>query len=148
MCLYNISTPIIATEDKECFKVVKKNSEDNLFSYKENHPLTLGNKETSVITFRTRGEAPEDYPDTIKSKKTIERALHSYSTLIGAEQDPLYIRDKEEAGLVIAKCIIPKGSTYYEGITCWFNWDELESSIPSYASDVIILNEIIEEGKQ
>jgi hypothetical protein len=140
MCLFNVSEPIIATEDKECFKVVKRDGEGNLLSYKEDYLFNLGKKDTSEITFDENEAAFNDHVE-ITSSKIIRQAFHSYPTLEDAKRDALYRADYDK-NLVIVKCIIPQGSTYYKGDTCWFSW-WLETVIPSYASDAIMLTEIV-----
>ncbi len=86
--------------------------------------------DTEIIGYQTfyqgfKVEMGETYTSELeKTGDTIEKGLHSFETMKGAK---LY-------SSTVAKCIIPKGSQYYEGM--------FGSSV-SYASDTLTYVEIV-----
>ena len=89
--------------------------------------------DTEIIGYQTyyRGfkvEIGETYTsDLEKIDGTIEKGLHTFKTM----------EDAKSVSYIVAKCIIPKGSKYYEGL---FDHD---ASYASYASDRITYVEIV-----
>ena len=86
--------------------------------------------DTEIIGYQTfyqgfKVEMGETYTSELeKIDDSIEKGLHSFETMEGAKS----------VSYIVAKCIIPKGSRYYEGI---FNRDV------SYASDKLTYIEIV-----
>ena len=137
--------PFIAEEDITCYKVLKKTEKGEFLSQIWNYQYELNKKCQSVITLDK-----EKY--SMFTLNAIYQGFHSYKSLQNAIRD--YILDRQK--LVIAKCIIPKGSHYYiayndvkETFRVYRSLDEIEDSyiIDIYASDCIIIKEILSEDQ-
>ena len=118
MCLKisnGFGEPQIATEDLIVYKVLKSISDKFTTPY-QNTVIKIGCTYTSEFSFNFFGD--------------IEKGLHSYVSLDNARYDAMgYIIKR-----VICKCLIPKGSRYYQG---------LFGKYKSIASDKLTYLEII-----
>lgn len=115
--------PQIATEDIYCYKVLLKNFRDQgLATLYTKTPVSIGSTYESGFSFTEWGD--------------IDCGLHSFGRLIQANNfiDVWLIPSTVE--YVLCKCVIPKGSRYYQGsfVSCL-----------SYASDKLTYLEIIED---
>ena len=114
MCLVTNNPEHIAKEDITCYKVVFL--EDNkLLSFYYGFEYILNNLYTTGILY-IRDLIEEDYI-------CIERAFHSYTSLDHAMR---FL----QAGVIIVKCIIPKGAKFYQDDEC-------------FASSQIIIKQIL-----
>ena len=92
--------PLIASEDLVCYKILldhRNLKAETLLTYYQETPVKLGRTYTSEFSYDRDGD--------------VERGLHSYKNLRGA-----IIDEKDSFGrTIIVKCVIPKGSRYYQG---------------------------------
>ena len=125
MCLITTKNiPEIAQEDIVCYKFYELYDNGKLFSpYQGSHAPAI-NKVTNTLLDRA-------YLSNYRAAYMVSRGFHSFkyiNDLIKELDFWLY------SDIKIFKCIIPKGTKYYEGK---FN------NSPSYCSESIILKEII-----
>ena len=110
MCLSltkNQTTPIIAKDDVVCYKhlLVK---DGHYFTPYYKTEINFNKVFSSIIEMMNDGEAPYTH--------NIEEGLHSFANIEDCEQDLFSCFGSDGIEFrVIAKCIIPKGSTYYSG---------------------------------
>ena len=116
MCTDHLSAKQIATEDIVCYKHIMKVGRKYVTSYQET-PITFRKMMTSDVIV----ENPE-------GKSWINVGLHSYIRQEEAEYQANSLSE------VLVKCVIPKGSEYYEGR---FLWD------PAYVSNQLIYKRVI-----
>lgn len=130
MCLFaNRKYALIAQEDIECYKVLRR-IDDVLTSYY--HEKFIWKKSVTYTSLL------ESFDSVFKSCQcNVERGFHSYMYQKDAERFINEISGDEI--LVLVKCIIPKGSRYFEGQST--DWRA------GYASDMIIFTSIIKEYK-
>ena len=125
MCLITTKNiPEIAQEDIVCYKFYKLYDNGELFSpYQGSHAPAI-NKVANTLLDRA-------YLSNYRAAYMVSRGFHSFKYLdnLIKELDFWLSFDIE-----IFKCIIPKGTKYYEG-----KFDDF----PSYCSESIILKEII-----
>lgn len=135
MCLYIGESPeqLIADADICCYKVLFNNKKavifQTLFRQKgfltpyQNTKVVIGRAYKSEFTFSMAG-------------KGVEKALHSYGSIESAKVDVDFFNgfSTYKGKMCICRCIIPKGSRYYEGIY---------DGKASYASNKIKYLEII-----
>jgi hypothetical protein len=111
---------------------------DNNYEYYRLHPeyineLTIDGKSIIKLVYKTVYQRViVEIGNTYKSEinyfmRKVEEGLHSYRDLAWAKMS-------ERKDAVYVKCIIPKGSYYYEGSFCDY---------PSYASDTLKYVEIV-----
>lgn len=105
----------IATEDISCYKVVKSHG-DRFYTPYFRADAQLGQTYYSEFTFNHYGD--------------VSRGLHSFKSLKAATAEA----DSFIANTKIIRCVIPKGSRYYQG--------KFGNAI-SYASDTLTYLEII-----
>ena len=100
MCLpTNQTKPLVAEKDITCYKVVYPASKDGVFcSEFRNFKYSLGTR-----------YAEKRFPET-PVHSAVHEGFHSYRTIEAA-------RIRESAPLVLIRCVIPKGSRYYESYT-------------------------------
>lgn len=101
MCLAtNQTEPLVAKKDITCYKVVyPAKAGDGVFhSEFRNFEYSLGTR-----------YAEKEFPGTV-AVHAVHKGFHSYRTIEVA-------RIRESAPLVLLKCVIPKGSRYYESYT-------------------------------
>lgn len=138
MCLSIMDTALkIAENDIECWKVLKRNfvigkplsakffSEFKKFEYKIGEVYRLESPLVCTIDYNGCYFVDEGF-HSFASKEDIERYIIN---LI----NPFHSIERE-LSMVLARCIIPRGSKYFEGIY---------ASSKSYASDAIRIEEII-----
>lgn len=96
MCLYTEqSKPLTAEKDITCYKVVNPANMDGVFrSMFQEFKYSLGVKYEE-----------KDFPGTASC--TVHKGFHSYRTIAVA-------RFHAAVSYVLIKCVIPKGSRYYE----------------------------------
>lgn len=130
MCLYTKQTePEIAEEDIICYKFYRKYNETLVSPYQK-----VAAPEIGIITNTELGKSyrPNDngsYIHNFLGFKRVDKGFHSFKTLEEIKhvvENNLY--------LVIFKCIIPRGSSYYKGI--------FDDRYESYCSNSIKLIEI------
>ena len=129
MCLYTKQIePEIAEEDIICYKFYVRYDETLFSPYQESRAPEIG-----IITNTELGK-PHKLNNIydLYYFKGVDKGFHSFKTLKGAEYEAS--RYKRNRDLVIFKCIIPRGSSYYKGI---FN-----DRYKSYCSNSIKLIEI------
>ena len=125
MCLITTKNiPEIAQEDIVCYKIYILIAEDELLSPYQGSPAPAINKVTNTLLDRA-------YLSNYRAAYMVSRGFHSlkYVGDLIKELDFWLYSD-----IKIFKCIIPKGTKYYEGKF---------SDFPSYCSESIILKEII-----
>lgn len=136
MCLFiknkNLK-PKVARKDIVCYKIVKTNSlyrlrDDERGKYRFITPFQGAYVELGMTVEAKGGNAQPNpiywwTPRRIKDKgynKFVNKGLiHSFKTLEGAKKSftfPDYAFTLTEDRCYIVKCIIPKGTKYYEGI--------------------------------
>ena len=137
MCLYkgiHQIVPRYATHDIECIKI--------MVNYRHSDDVTRMKLIDSPIQNFTYIMGKKYGPINVKPSLTsipvlykIDRGFHSFPSLeIALRYKYYYSRCK------VCKCIIPKGSWYYNGVTRF-------TDSKSYVSDSIIIKEIMEEQK-
>lgn len=119
MCLVTFQNePQRATKDIECYKIVSFGKKDG-----EYH---------SYYYFQHKWVLNELYSSPLNKKGTrVEEGFHSYAYLNNAKQT----MELRPLGSVLVKCIIPKGTCYYEG---------KQGDYDGYASDNIKIVEVID----
>lgn len=125
MCLKIKSTkPLIAKEDIVCYKVFFKTQKGKLRSvyYLKYWKLNKLYIDRPAVVIHT-----SQYPPQVGVYKG---AYHSFKSLKNARSE----RKTMIEGTVMAKCIIPKGSTFYFGE--FYDWE-------GYASKRLIIKSII-----
>jgi hypothetical protein len=127
MCLQNVKKLKIAAEDITCYKVIIEREEGVYITpYRRAH-VCIGETYHSEI----------DWEDEF-----VEEALHSFTTMNGAEMETLWWKNQStvysKESFKIAECIIPKGALYGKGVynTC-VNLAPGTQFVKSYASDCI-----------
>lgn len=100
MCLHsNQSKPFTAEKDITCYKIVNPANMDGAFrSEFREFKYYLGDKYVE-----------KDFPGTVYSC-TVHKGFHSYRTIAVAQFHA-------STPYVLIKCVIPKGSRYYESYT-------------------------------
>lgn len=97
--------PNVAEEDIECYKIVFKN----------------GLNYFSALFFSFNYKFGEEYEEAQFQKTNpdgyIYRGFHTFNELEDAERE--FRRNFNTGLFVIAKCVIPKGSRYWEGGNGW-----------------------------
>ena len=121
MCLTRSNTkigPKYATQDIVCYKVLYKidKEDDVYYSPFVNFMYKLNKRVSSNFGFRCCTLPPSPQEEYIFLKKIrnfefIHQGLHSFKYLIDA-----YKLNNPTLGDVVMKCIIPKGSWYYDGV--------------------------------
>ena len=133
MCLYTKQTePEIAKEDIICYKFYVRYDETLFSPYQESRAPEIGIVANTELGRSYRPTDIGSYIHNFLGFKRIDKGFHSFKTLEEVERE--VNKYKREFDLVIFKCIIPRGSSYYKGI---FN-DRYES----YCSNSIKLIEI------
>ena len=120
--------PLTASEDMVVYKHLMDNRKGKFDNFKKSllttyrkQPVKLGSTYTSGFSINEDGN--------------VEMGLHSFDELNSAKEDGYYEnRYPEEMPIVYVKCLIPKGSRYYEGRFC---------GDTAYASDQLTYLEII-----
>ena len=138
MCLATkTDTPSIAQKDIVCYKFyilhkVYPPCEDAvLLSPYRNSPAPAINKVTNTLL--GGAEYAEAFLNGITiSMYLVNLGFHSFKCIDDLVKETNFYRFFT---IKIFKCIIPKGSKYYEGVYCEY---------PSYCSESIILKEIID----
>ena len=133
-----------AVEDMVCYKVLDKNYvHDKLTTIFKRSVVNIGELYTSEFTFN-------------HDSTSVQMGLHSFTYEDDAKKLMEYVNryklnNEHELNkfAVVVKCTIPKGSTYYEG-NFEYNTDlsREAQNADSYASNVLIYNEIIHERIQ
>ena len=124
MCLITTKNiPEIAQEDIVCYKIYIL-IEDELLSPYQGSPAPAINKVTNTLLDRA-------YLSNYRGAYMISKGFHSFKYLDDLIKELDFWQSYD---IKIFKCIIPKGTKYYEGK---FN------NSPSYCSESIILKEII-----
>lgn len=118
MCLVTNNPEQTAKEDITCYKVVFLEG-NKILSLYQCFEYILNNLYTTVISY-TRDVVEEDYI-------CIERAFHSYTSLDYAMR---FLQAHAIYGAAVVKCIIPKGTKFYQDYEC-------------YASNQIIIKQIL-----
>lgn len=101
MCLHTKEKAEIANKDIVCYKILVKNKANNIYTPFMKERIIIKNTYTSFLQ---------------NNNGDVSKGLHSMATLCDA--NALLARIKpyfESHELVMAKCIIPKGSSYYKG---------------------------------
>ena len=131
MCLITTKNiPKVAQEDIVCYKFYKLYDNGELFSpYQGSHAPAI-----NEITNTLLGGA--EYAEMFLNGITISMyfvnlGFHSFKCFDDLVKETNFYLFST---IKIFKCIIPKGSKYYEGVYCEY---------PSYCSESIILKEII-----
>lgn len=133
MCLVRLNIhcgPKYATKDIICYKVLRKNNQNEYFSPCAHFIYELNKRVSSIFSFTLSTSTcfpPQKEYTVLKSLTNfncVTQGLHSFNCLPAA----IRFRDCFVEGGIVMKCTIPKGSWYYEGIQ-----DEL-------VSDNIIIN--------
>ena len=133
MCLYTKQTePKIAEEDIICYKFYVRYDETLFSPYQESRAPEIGIVANTELGRSYRPTDIGSYIHNFLGFKRVNKGFHSFKTLEEAERE--VNKYKRKFDLVIFKCIIPRGSSYYKGI---FN-DRYES----YCSNSIKLIEI------
>jgi hypothetical protein len=131
MCLHlngKQNSPKVATKDITCYKFLKRRLNIHEYyytTYYQLSPVEIGNTYESKIIVEK----------SVIGEHIINIALHSFKYLSNLRKTIRrygYYTDK----IVIVKCIIPKGSTYYLG--------DFEGEGLSYASDKLTYVKILE----
>ena len=102
MCLITSNPEQTAKEDITCYKVVFLEG-NKLLSLYQCFEYILNNLYTTVISY-THDLIEKDYI-------CIERAFHSYKSLTHAVN---FLHVHAIYGVIIVKCIIPKGAKFYQ----------------------------------
>ena len=125
MCLITTKNiPEIAQEDIVCYKFYKLCDNDELFSpYQGSHAPAI-NKVTNTLLDRA-------YLSNYRATYMISRGFHSFKYLDDLINELDFWQSFD---IKIFRCIIPKGTKYYEGKF---------GDFPSYCSQSIILKETI-----
>lgn len=110
-----------ATEDMIVYKVISLYCDGSYVTPYQYASVKLGETYTSEL----RKE---------KNDSIVEIGIHSFKNLVDARNEKNYWDDPQE----IVKCIIPKGSKYYEG--------DFSCLVDSYASTALKYLEIIEQS--
>jgi len=134
----------IAEDDIICYKVLDKNYvHDKLTTIFKRSVVNIGKLYTSEFTFN-------------HDSTSVQMGLHSFVHEDDAKKLMEYVnryKSNNEHELnkfaVVVKCIIPKGSSYYEGnFEYYTDLGREAQNVDSYASNVLIYNEIIHERIQ
>lgn len=123
---------MVADEDIICYKVIFNYCGCSKYrTFYQISMIELGEKYHSKLELYTDGDTFDGH--------SIEMGLHTFCNLKDTKS---FVRSKAgqytNRDIVIAKCIIPKGSTYYKGIFRVRN-----KNIESYASDTLQYEEIV-----
>ena len=127
----------VAKTDMIVYKIVDKISNDKyvsvfqLCSY-EKDKVYKTSINTRIVTVKPKGEVL--YPFILPKARIIDEGFHSYKHLEDA-------KSIAEMGNIIIKCIIPKGSTFYNGFQEYTLADGSSALIDQYVSDKIIVKE-------
>lgn len=135
MCLItNKSVPNIAPKSIECFKLYKRGKSGQALTPYE---------ETLICNTELKGLKPflpfniylnPKKIEEINSQKTkfavSSGYIHTYKTYANAKYNKKVLEKYYDRDFFIAKCIIPKGYEYFEGVDL--------NGAPGYASDGII----------
>ena len=132
MCLYTKQTePKIAQEDIICYKFYRRCNEILFSPYRGFAAPEIGIVTNTKLEKPYRPEDNNFYIHNYYGFKRVEEGFHSFKTLEEVKHKVNGYRNN--LNLVIFKCIIPRGSSYYEGI-----FDKYES----YCSNSIKLVEV------
>ena len=126
MCLYTKQTePKIAEKDIICYKFYRRYNKILISPYQGFRAPEIG-----ITANANLGKSYIPENDHYYDFKRVDEGFHSFKTL---EEVKHKVNGYRNLDLVIFKCIIPKGSSYYEG-----RFDRYES----YCSNSIKLVEI------
>lgn len=138
MCLITTKDiPEIAQEDIVCYKfyvlheVYPPYEGAVLLSPYQNSPAPAINKVTTTLLDDTKYTVMS-LNNTIVSRCLVNLGFHSFKYLNDLVRETNFY---PFSTIKIFKCIIPKGSKYYEGVYCKYS---------SYCSESIILKEIVD----
>ena len=115
MCLYTKQTePEIAEEDIICYKFYVRYDETLFSPYQESRAPEIGIITNTELEKSYRPRDNGSYIHNLLGFKRVDKGFHSFKTLEEAERE---VNDCwNNLDLVIFKCIIPRGSSYYKGI--------------------------------
>ena len=132
MCLITTKDiPEIAQEDIVCYKLYKLRDNKLLSPYREVVAPNINEVTNTVLdracVFSYKGN---------HVNYSVSRGFHSYKNISNSKEElRFWIHFLAYSNVRIFKCIIPKGTKYYEGKF---------GDLPSYCSESIILKEIID----
>lgn len=115
MCLYTKQTePKIAEEDIICYKFYRRYNEILISPYQGFMAPEIGIVANTELGKSYRSTDNGSYIHSFLGFKRVDKGFHSFKTLeeIKHEVNGYW----NNLGLVIFKCIIPRGSSYYKGI--------------------------------
>ena len=115
--------PQIAKGNIRCFKVYEKTRDGTLLSTAMKHENVLGLQ--PVVKLGINNVKGDSY-----TKYNVEEGYHSF-----IHKRDAFALSRQYSGYAVYQCIIPKGTTYYEGT--------LNGGEPNYvSSQIIILKEV------
>ena len=132
MCLITTKDiPEIAQEDIVCYKLYKLRDNKLLSPYREVVAPSINEVTNTVLdracVFNYKGN---------RVNYSVSRGFHSYKNISNLKEElHFWTRFLAHSNVRIFKCIIPKGTKYYEGKF---------GDFPSYCSESIILKETID----
>ena len=104
MCLELLSKKLVAKEDITCYKVVTKRK-NKLYTLYQDYEIQPG-------ILKASGTVSEDWEDWEDERRSIrEGVIHTF-----AKYDQALDEKTGKKNVVIYKCIIPKGTSYYIGL--------------------------------
>ena len=131
MCLYTKQTePKIAEKDIICYKFYRRCNEILVSPYQEVTAPEIGIVTNTKLGESHKLEGNAFYIHKFYNIRRVDEGFHSFKIL---EEIKHKINGYRNLDLVIFKCIIPRGSSYYEG-----KFDRYES----YCSNSIKLIEV------
>lgn len=115
MCLYTKQTePKIAEEDIICYKFYIRDNEILFSPYQESRAPEIGIVANTELGKSYRPTDIGSYIHNFLGFKRVDKGFHSFKTLEETKHEVNGYWNN--LGLVIFKCIIPRGSLYYKGI--------------------------------
>ena len=131
-----------AQEDIVCWKWLMKYSNGKLFSPYQRMEYFLDRKmhdDKKVDRKEKRKNGVNNkYLPVVCSHKMSQGGYHTFKNFEDADK---FVKDDRTSNSVLVKCIIPKGSKYYEGYFQAWGYDYV---IESYASkDLIVTGEVL-----
>ena len=115
MCLYTKQTePKIAGEDIICYKFYRRYNEILISPYQGFMAPEIGIVANTELGKSYRPTDNGSYIHNFLGFKRVDKGFHYIKTLEEAERE--VNKYKRKYDLVIFKCIIPRGSSYYKGI--------------------------------
>lgn len=131
MCLYTKQTePKISEEDIICYKFYRRYNEILISPYQGCRAPEIGITTNANLGKSYRPKGYDLFHINFYNIRRVDEGFHSFKTL---EEVKHKINGYRNLDLVIFKCIIPRGSSYYEG-----RFDRYES----YCSNSIKLIEV------